>query len=282
MTDINKNQDDSIDETIKKYRTQGLAGWPTAANSQKLLTDVGITKGIYNDYLVDQQNNKLCKPGEPGGVKCMDRKKKIQIASDLIKSKNLEKIAKNLYKSSLTRYSELLYGSPDKMMDKQTLHFEQEAKPHVKNFEKKFESLSDKTKSLIYTYDSTATYSDNIDVLRDSYNSQNDKIKEEIEKKITKNLTDERKTYYESNALDNIKWYTFILLIIYAITFICYVVILFINRNKFTTHNKWVTLIGYYGLMGLYPKLMGLVAGGILAIINFLYKKSPRDVYVDL
>ena len=56
----------------------------------------------------------------------------------------------------------------------------------------------------------------------------------------------------------------------------------FQNRNKFTTHNKWVTLLGFYGLMGLYPKLMSLIAGRILAIINYLYKKSPRDVYLDL
>ena len=103
MTDINKNQDNSIDATIKKYRTQSLAGWPTAENSQKLLTDVGITKSVYDDYLINQQNNKLCKPGEPGGTKCIDRKKKIEIASDLIKSKNLEQVAKNLYKSSLSR-----------------------------------------------------------------------------------------------------------------------------------------------------------------------------------
>ena len=282
MGDINNNSDDSIDATIKKYRTQSLAGWPSAGNSQKLLTDVGITKGVYDDYLINQENNRLCKPGEPGGDKCIDRKKKIKIANDLIKSKNLEQIASNLYQNSLKRYSELLYGSPSKMQDKQTLHYEQEAKPHIDNFEKKFESLSERTKSLIYTYDSTVTYNDNIDVLKTSYSAQNDKIKDEIDKKVTKNLTDERKTYYESNALENIRWYTFILLIIYVIVYLTYVVILFQYRNNFTTHNKWVTLIGYYGFMALYPKLMGLVSDGILIIINFLYKKSPRDVYMTL
>ena len=282
MSDINKDSDDSIDATIKKYRTQSLAGWPTAANSQKLLTDVGITKSVYEDYLIDKENNKICQPGEPGGDKCMNRKDKIKIANELIKSKNLEQIAKNLYKSSLDRYSELLYGSPSKMQDKRMLHYEEEARPHVKNYEKKFDSLSERTKSLIYIYDSTVTYNDNIDVLKQSYNVQNEKIKDEIDKKITKNLTDERKTYYESNALENIRWYTFMLLIIYVIVYLTYVVILFQYRNNFTTHNKWITLIGYYGLMGLYPKLMSLVAQGILAIINFLYKKSPRDVYMDL
>ena len=84
MGDINNNSDDSIDATIKKYRTQSLAGWPSASNSQKLLTDVGITKGVYDDYLINQENNRLCKPGEPGGDKCIDRKKKIKIANDLI------------------------------------------------------------------------------------------------------------------------------------------------------------------------------------------------------
>ena len=282
MSDKNKKEDDSIDAALDNYKTKSLAGWPTASNSQKLLTDVGIPNGQYQHYLIDQQNQKLCKPGEPGGDKCMNRKEKIKIANDLIDAKNLEKVAKNLYKNSLARYSKLLYGSTSKMQDKQTLHYEQEAQPIVDNYEKKFDELSQMVKSLIHIYDTTVTYNDNIDLLKSSYSVQNDKIKSEIDKRVTKNLTDERKTHYESNALEDIRWYTFIFLILYAITYIVYVVILFQNRNKFTSHNKWVTLLGFYGLMGLYPKLMSLIAGGILAIINYLYKKSPRDVYLDL
>ena len=123
----------------------------------------------------------------------MNRKEKIKIANDLIDAKNLEKVAKNLYKNSLARYSKLLYGSTTKMQDKQTLHYEQEAQPIVDNYEKKFDELNQRVKSLIHIYDTTVTYNDNIDLLKSSYSVQNDKIKSEIDKRITKNLTDERK-----------------------------------------------------------------------------------------
>jgi DNA repair ATPase RecN len=107
---------------------------------------------------------------------------------------------------------------------------------------------------------------------------KNKALKLELRSKKTDILTNDRKTYYENTASDNLStWYT-VWFYLYYILFVIFVISIFVVPNNLTRFKK----IGLIILLVFYPYYIDLVVRGIYGFVMNLYNSLPKSVYNNL
>ena len=90
-------------------------------------------------------------------------------------------------------------------------------------------------------------------------------------------LTNDRKTYYETEALDNLKlWYTFFF-ILYCIAGAIFIIMIF-TRSTDSNIKKGVFIL----IAIIYPFTIDYISRKIYGMFHSLYKQLPKNVYNDL
>ena len=91
-------------------------------------------------------------------------------------------------------------------------------------------------------------------------------------------LTNDRKTYYESEALDRLKlWYTF-WWYIYYIFVIIFLLAIFLTPSKFSIFIKLFVLI----LLVFYPYYVDYIYTSLTNLFKNIYNSLPKSVYNNL
>jgi hypothetical protein len=91
-------------------------------------------------------------------------------------------------------------------------------------------------------------------------------------------LTNDRKTYYEVDALDRLhEWYK-VFIVIFYLLFIVYVLSMFLVPNQLTTRKKIIFTL----LLVAYPYYIDPILRSIYGFIMGIYKNIPKNVYNDL
>ena len=114
--------------------------------------------------------------------------------------------------------------------------------------------------------------------LLDSYMNENQELKLSLRNRYGDILTNDRKTYYENNALSELQmWYKFWWYIYYILVVVLLVAFV-LSPNNLTTGKK--IIIGLLAL--LYPYFIDYIVKWISNFLSSAYHNLPKNVYNDL
>ena len=116
----------------------------------------------------------------------------------------------------------------------------------------------------------------NVVELHHKYNTENIKLEKKLKNEIDDVSKNDRKTYYENQEIDNLKYYyTYFFMFIYSICVICFVVFGFIYPSQTTVIKRLFIFIGLIIL----PFISTWILGTIVKFIYYLYSLLPTNVY---
>jgi len=130
--------------------------------------------------------------------------------------------------------------------------------------------------SQIDTYNSLLTNYTNVLELFKKYTIENTELFKQVKEESNNILTNERKTYYENQEIDNLNgFYSYILFVIYYIIVICYT-----SFSLIYTSNYNLTIrIGLFIFLILLPFMSTWILGKIIYFIYFIIDLMPKNVY---
>jgi hypothetical protein len=144
-------------------------------------------------------------------------------------------------------------------------------------FNETFENESKEITTKIKTYNNILINLNNIVDLYIQYKKENKELFEELKDTTNDIVTNDRKTYYEDQGIDYLKFiYYYIFLIIYVIVIIIYCVISFV----FPSHISFKIRIGIFIGLCLLPFIMTSVICVILALFSLIIGVLPKNVYL--
>ena len=109
------------------------------------------------------------------------------------------------------------------------------------------------------------------------YLEKNKVIQDGIKNHHADVLTNDRKTYYETEALEDLKsWYTFFF---YGY---CFVAIVFIAIVVLKTSLNWGLRFVIILLAAIYPYFIDFIARSIYGVFHSAWRQLPKNVYNDL
>jgi uncharacterized protein YgiM (DUF1202 family) len=116
----------------------------------------------------------------------------------------------------------------------------------------------------------------NVVELHHKYNTENIKLEKKLKNEIDDVSKNDRKTYYENQEIDNLKYYyTYFFMFIYSICVICFVVFGFIYPSQTTVIKRLFIFIGLIIL----PFISTWILGTFVKFIYYLYSLLPTNVY---
>jgi hypothetical protein len=153
---------------------------------------------------------------------------------------------------------------------------EEEAQAISTIFNEIFDTESNKITSQINSYNGLLLNFNNILDLLKQYTTENIKLSKELKKETNDVLTNERKTFYEDQKIDGLKFYYFYFLVsIYVIFIICFAVFSLIYPSQTNWKIRFLIFVCLIAL----PFLSSWILGIILYLIYEAYNLLPKNIY---
>jgi hypothetical protein len=145
-------------------------------------------------------------------------------------------------------------------------------------FNENFNNEVSKIKSQITSYDGLLINFKNVHDLLKKYRNENKKLFYKLKDETNDVLTNERKTYYEDQNIDSLKFYYFyFLLSIYVICLVCFGVFSLIYPST----SSWKMRFFLFIVFLILPFLSTWILGLIIYIFYELYNLLPKNVYIQ-
>ena len=90
--------------------------------------------------------------------------------------------------------------------------------------------------------------------------------------------TNDRKSYYEDQELNDLRWWYIAYLILYLTLVVIYVIILFVTPSEMTRYKR----AGLALFLGLYVFFADYLAHGLIALWSYIMSFLPKNVYLSL
>lgn len=146
-------------------------------------------------------------------------------------------------------------------------------------FQNNFNEEYAKIESKINTYSSLLINLNNVKELHERYKTENIDLFNDLKNNTSDVLTNERKTYYEEQGIDNLKfWYFYFLMTVYVIFVICFAAFSFIYPSQLNWKIRLAILIGLIILPFISSYLLNLV----LIFIHYIYEFMPKNTHLTL
>lgn len=244
---------------------------PNVANSNKLLGNQMNTQSQLNDIL----NNAMA------AIQVSPEAQRQQIQSDLQQKYlnaqtkmqtaplELEKSKKDYYvfKSGETYYNTMMENE-----------LKQKAEQITQQIENKFSEETSNAKTMNSYYNTQLINSKNTNELYEEYLKKNAALQKTIKNSHGDVLTNDRKTYYETEAIDTAKlWHKF-LMICYYILLVSFVISIFVSNTEMSRVKQFIILIA----LVLYPFIIDAIVKWVLSNYTTLKEDASRNVYLDL
>lgn len=151
-----------------------------------------------------------------------------------------------------------------------------EAELIANTFSDNFDEEVVKIQTQIDSLDTVVTsYDYAVELLR-KYKLENKELFNELKDESNDVLTNERKTYYENQQIDSLKFYYLYFLIgIYVICVICFVIFSFIYPSQLSSIAKLLTIVAFIVL----PFFSTWILGMIIFLAHKAYNLIPKNVY---
>jgi translation initiation factor 2 beta subunit (eIF-2beta)/eIF-5 len=129
-------------------------------------------------------------------------------------------------------------------------------------------------------YNTDLNNSKNTKDLYEMYLHKNQEMQASIEEHHGDVLTNDRKTFYETEALNNLRsWYSILWYIYYIFTIILIIVLLF---NKPVELIKKIRFIFIVIIVLIYPYIINYITKKTYSFFHSIWKRYPKNVYNDL
>jgi hypothetical protein len=206
---------------------------------------------------------------------CRRKRKEEQLKQKYLNSKtnlatasNQEDIAEKNYivfTKGETAYNDLL---DEKLREKANLISEK--------FLDNFNEESQKIKSQVTSYSGILVNFRNIVDLYLQYKRENIELFKELKEETNDVLTNERKTYYEDQSIDRLKFfYSYFFTTIYIIFVLCFGSFSMIYPSNYTRQVRLALFIGFI----LLPFISTWIVGKIIYLLYEIYDLLPKNVY---
>lgn len=210
------------------------------------------------------------------GPTCQREKQLSNLEDKYVNAKNNIQNAPEQLKSAKKEYYLALDGQAgyNKMiLDKVT----KDAKKTTDSLKKKFDETGENIDNLIRTYETLLLNHKNINDFTEEYITENIKISKELKKIRGDIITNDRKTYYEQQNLDNLMWWYNLFRILYII-FLIFLIIAVLFKVE-----GWVKKMLLILFFVFYPIFINSVASYIIGSIKYILTTTlPKDVYLTL
>lgn len=232
---------------------------------------VNETIAKLNNFLVKANDVISCGPNCQNDKKASDLKQKYLDALS-----NLETAPANV-EYTLKDYMIFTEGDNayNDYIDKQ---YEKEANDYLDNFKKIFDKNYENTKRSIDSYNSLLTNYNNVKELNLKYENENSEFERNKHKIISDVKTNERKSYYENQALNSLYFYYKVLIVIYSIVVISYFICMFTISSNMTFIFRGLVLL----LLILFPFVSMYVAIVSLKIWRSFTQMLPKNIYTEI
>jgi hypothetical protein len=143
---------------------------------------------------------------------------------------------------------------------------------YLNDFNEKFNKLN----MLVSNYKNETIQTENTEELYDTYITKNLESVDTIRSHYGDILTNNRKTYYSTEAIHNLKtWYNRFWYVYYIIVIVIILGFILIENNNISLIKKILITI----LVLVYPYIIGPLVKFLYKLTNSLYKQLPKNVY---
>jgi nitrogen fixation/metabolism regulation signal transduction histidine kinase len=148
----------------------------------------------------------------------------------------------------------------------------------VKNLKKIFDENISSAKTLARTYSTQLINSQYAKEIYDKYLEENKNYKNKLQDNSYDIFTNDRKTYYEDQGIDNLKWWYYLFFTLYAILIIAYILFFFIASSNFSILARFLILLGLI----LYPFFFPRVFNYFIQIYYRVISVLPKNAYLHI
>ena len=241
---------------------------------------MGNTNSIHANKIDDKFNSFIQKAQKVimCDSNCQRQKKADELKQKYLESEdNLASADNKVYvaKKNYLTFTEGELGYNNKRQEELETKAKMITKTYKENFNKDIKLLHSK----INSYDGITMNVKNIIELYSTYKNENEDLTKNIKDNTSDVLTNERKTYYQSQGIDDLKfYYYYILLLIYVILVIIYTFNSLVYKSQLSLKNRIITLI----VLLLFPLFSSWLLELIINIMYNGYKLLPKNVNLDV
>jgi uncharacterized membrane protein len=144
-------------------------------------------------------------------------------------------------------------------------------------FKANFDAESKQVQSQIETYNSLLTNYENVTDLLVKYKTDNGKLFTKLRTETNDVLTNERKTYYEYQNIDNLKgYYSYVLIVIYIVFVVAFG---FFALTYPSVVGAWYKILIFIAFL-LLPFVSTWLLSTIIYLFHIMYDLLPKNVYL--
>jgi hypothetical protein len=133
-------------------------------------------------------------------------------------------------------------------------------------------------KTLTGTYTTQLINSQYAKEIYDKYLEENKKYKIRLQDDSYDIFTNDRKTYYEDQGIDSLKWWYTLFFRLYAILIFAYILFLFISQSNYSIFIRIFILLGLI----LYPFAAPRIFNYLVQIYYRIISVLPKNTYLDI
>ena len=142
-------------------------------------------------------------------------------------------------------------------------------------FKNNFDVDVSKITTEIDTYNGLAINFENVFELYTKYKMENTELEKELKDTVSDILTNDRKTFYEDQGIENLNYYYSFIRTIYIIVAIGFSISLFFVANQFSFFKKIVIIL----LLSLYPFISTRLLSWIIQLYYVVVNALPKNMY---
>jgi hypothetical protein len=208
---------------------------------------------------------------------CQEEKKRDELKKKYLEAKTNLLTAPIEVETSYKNY--LTYSKGDSAYNEyRENELQRKAEMIISTFKSNFNDGIQKAKDLYDTYNGLLLNFAHVVELYIKLLKENDELKIELKNKTSDVLTNDRKTYYEDQRIDNLDFYHKIIIIIYIIFIIGFAVSIFVFPST-TSRGK---LLGILLFFIIYPFICVRIFKFFYYIKDTIIGIFPKDVYTDI
>ena len=225
----------------------------------------------FNEFL-DNANNVLACDSN-----CQEEKKKNELKQKYLEAKTNLLTAPNQVETSYKNY--LTYSKGDSAYNEyRENELQQKAETVILTFKSNFKDEIEKAKESYDTYTGLLLNFTNIVDLYKKLVKENSVLTLAVKNMSSDLLTNDRKTFYEDQIIDNLAFYHTIILIIYIIFLIGFAVSIFVFPSASSKGSLFAILLFFI----IYPFICIKIFKFLYHIKDIIMSVFPKDVYSDI
>lgn len=212
------------------------------------------------------------------GPDCQNQQTSEQLKQTYLNAQtNLATAPNNVY---VSRKNYIVYDEGQPAYDELiNTELSQQAQSLSSYYQTSFNSESQNINFNIETYSGLLINLKNVFDLYFKYKKDNTKMIKQLKDEANDILTNDRKTYYQDQGIDNLKfYYHYFFLLIYIIVVLCYVVYNFMYTSQLSILVRGIIFV----LMILLPFFSTWILEKIVAVIYDVYNWLPKNMHKQL